>query len=186
MDELPNINIAELLRALKKKAIPLQSEIGTFVAMEACAAISDRFVLVGTQDVWLDFQGNVSIKFDKPPVSSEDAARSVVDLLCELLLASAHGIPPLLLELIDAQPSGPRLTIAQLRDRLEASLVPLNRSASQRVLARLLREALREGERVSLNPPVAESFQALDSQFDTLMAERGTPQKKSLSGEISR
>jgi hypothetical protein len=186
VDERTNISIEGLLRALNKRGIPLQPEIGAFIALEVCIAASDRFVLVSSREVWIDPQGNTSISSAKAPVSSEDAAAAVVDLLCELLLASAHGIAPLLLELIDSQTPGPRRTLAQLRDQLEASLVPLNRGASQRVLARLLREVLRESERANPAPETSVSYESLDRQFDELVAQEVAPKKKSESGDINQ
>jgi len=43
--------------------------------------------------------------------------------------------------------------LQQLHDQLEAALVPLNRDALHRVLARLAREAQRESQRAGENAP---------------------------------
>jgi hypothetical protein len=186
VDELQSISIVELLNAVKKKRIPVQSEIGAFIALETCEAIADRTIAVTSRDVWIDQQGRVSVKADKQRTSSEEAARAITDLLCELLLASAQGITALLLEVVDdATRVAPR-TLVQLRDQLEASLVPLNRSASQRVVARLVREALREGDRSSIGPPAVPNLVELDSQFDELFSEESALQKKNGSGGASR
>lgn len=186
MEDRTNISIDELLRTLKKRAIPLQSETGAFIALETCVAIAEHPVSVTGRDVWIDPQGNVTIKSDKHPVSSEQAAGAVVDLLYELLLASAQGVAPLLMVLIDQETPGKERTLTQLKDQLDASLVPLNRGASQRVLARLVREVFREGERGSINTPVVPSYEELDRQFDELLAEGGVLKKKSERGDFSR
>jgi hypothetical protein len=179
VNEFTNISIEGLLRALNLRAVPLQPEIAAFIALEVCTASVQRPVLVTSREVWIDLQGNVSIFSDKPIVESVAAASGVVDLLCDLLLASAHGVPPSLLELVDEQVPESSRTLEQLRDQLEASLVPLNRAASQRVLARLMREIVREVERTNPSQASGANFEELDRQFDALMAQEPAPKKKS-------
>jgi hypothetical protein len=101
VNDLPSISIEELLRTLKRKGIPVQFEIGAFIALETCNAIADRSIKVSSRDVWIDQQGDVLVKTGQLRSSSEEAAGSVIDLLSELLVASAHGVPPMLLELIE-------------------------------------------------------------------------------------
>jgi hypothetical protein len=93
-------------------------------------------------------------------------------LLGDLLVRSAPGVPSMLLQLVERGPSDGDWRLVRLRDDLEASLVPLNRGATRRVLARLLREAKRDAER-SVAPPPDEN--AVDRELDEMLGIDSTP-----------
>jgi len=170
----PGVNLEQLLSILKRKGIPLPFEIGTFVALEACEALGGRLGVLRSADVWLADDGNVSVAPEVTARSEEGAARAVVTLLADLLVAAAPGVPSMLLELVENGPADGVWTLSGLRDDLEACLVPLNRGATKRVLSRLLREARREGDRPSARPPGnAPTQRQVDDEFDALLGGGG-------------
>lgn len=164
------VNLEQLLSVLKRKGIPLPFEIGTFVALEACEALGGRLGVLRPADVWVADDGNVSVAPEVTARSEEGAARAVVTLLADLLVAAAPGVPSMLLELVENGPADGVWTLSGLRDDLEACLVPLNRGATKRVLSRLLREAKREGDRPSARPAGdAPTQRQVDDEFDALL-----------------
>jgi hypothetical protein len=162
------MNIDDLLVTLRRKGVPVQFEIGAFIVLEACEAIIRRPTVIGRSDVLIDDNGRVLVSASSGRATVEDSARSLIDILSELLLASAPGIPDMLLQIIEQGPSDRQWTLTRLRDDIEASLVPLNRSATRRVLARLVREANKEGDRRSTQPRFYKSQTELDHEFDEL------------------
>jgi hypothetical protein len=117
-------------------------------------------------DVWLSDDGEVSVEPSRSAATEQEACRALVMLLGDLLVRSAPGVPPMLLELVEHGPSDSEWTLMRLRDDLEASLVPLNRGALRRVLARLLREVRREAERMTSAP--APDARKIDRDLDAL------------------
>lgn len=173
-DEEREISVAELREQLQRKGIPLPFEIGAFIALEVCEQIVRSPMLVSASCVWIGEIGEVLVETSDPSTES-DAVRAMLALLGDLLVCSAPGVPPMLLELIEHGPSEVEWTIARLRDDLEACLLPLNRGATRRVLARILREVQRKGERASARPSGAPNAEALDAEFDALLGGEPTP-----------
>lgn len=153
----PNgVNLEELLLVLARRGIPLQHEMGAFVVLEATEKVvamqaGDRRqrtpARVTAASVWLSDEGELAIAEVEPAASEQEACKLLVELLGALLVRSAPGVPPMLLELVEQGPSDGEWTLRRLRDDLEASLLPLNRGATRRVLSRVLREARRDVER---------------------------------------
>lgn len=167
MDRRSVLTLDELLQTLQERGIPLPYEIGTFLTLQACERILRAPVVVDAARVWVGEDGEVGVAATGA-ASEADAAGSVVDLLSGLLIRSAQGIPPMLMELVEHGSERGELTLPALRDDLEAALVPLNRGATTRILVRLLREARRsDGGRVT-------------------QGELGQPDELHLSGELDR
>lgn len=129
-----SVTADELVRALSRRSATLPAEIATFIALEACSSMLEDGPreLLGLHNVRIAESGAVSLS----GAACDDAtgARSLVRVH-ESLLASA-GLPA-----GTSEPSSVDPSLNQLRDLLEAKLVPLNRAASTRVLARFVREA---------------------------------------------
>lgn len=170
------LSLEQLVAALARKGVPLPFEIGTFLVLESCERVLGKSLLITAADVWLGPDGEVAIATSQRAGSEQEAGRSLVVLLGELLVRSAPGVPPLLLELVERSASDRQLTLGGLRDALEASLVPLNRAAMRRVLGRLLREARKEGERSSAKPDLDE--ERLDDELDALLGLPSHPKPK--------
>ena len=136
-----NMNAKDLLLSLRSRAAPLPYDFGAFIALETCEAVSSSPRLVELSDIEIGNDGAIAVN-DGEAVSSADAARYVARVLSELLSQSGPGVPPMLEQLAKNGPSA--WTLETLRDELSICLVPLNRGASRRVLARMLREANRD------------------------------------------
>jgi hypothetical protein len=173
----PNgVSLEQLLSALTRKGIPLQFEMGTFVVLEATEKVlnmqaADRKgrppVKVGPAAVWLSDDGEIALADVTPASSEREATAALVELLGALLVRSAPGVPELLLELVEQGPSDGEWSLRRLRDDLEASLLPLNRGATRRVLSRLLREMRRDVERGGIAP--APDIKSVDRALDDLL-----------------
>lgn len=174
MSDLLGTTLQELLQTLKAKKIRVPSEIGAFVALEVCEALTRGPARVSTSDVRIADDGIVSLFVPPNSATQDEAARAIVGLLASVLVAAGTGAPAALIRLVeDGAPTGPGC-LDRLRDDLEAALVPLNRQAARRVLARMVREAKRDQPRTSDRPgPQAR----LDADLDDLLEPRSTEQR---------
>ena len=166
MSQPSGISLEQLVSALQRKSIPLPFEMGTFLVLETCERVVQAPARVSPGSIWLSSDGEVAVIGAEPTSSGEEACRALVVLLGDLLVRSAPGVPQMLLDLVENGPSDGEWSLPRLRDDLEASLVPLNRAATRRVLSRLLREVHREGgDRGAAAPDHGE----LDSELDALL-----------------
>jgi hypothetical protein len=161
------VSVEELLRTLKRRGIPLPSEMGAFITLEVCEQIIDRPALLSTQDVAINEIGEVLCASALAKAEEAEAVRALLVLLGDLLVCSAPGVPSMLLELVERGPSEELFTLDRLRDDLEACLLPLNRGATRRVLARLLREARKAAP--SAHPSQQPTAADIDADFDALL-----------------
>jgi hypothetical protein len=170
MGNLLGVSVEELVLELKTKNARMPFEIGAFVALETCEALLKGPARVSARDVRITEDGTLSVYVAPASASDADAARAIVDLLTYLLVAAGHGVPPVFLEIVEVSPADRGWDLARLREELEASLVPLNRQASRRVLARLIREASREGS-IHHGPDddPAPDAGAVDAELDALL-----------------
>jgi hypothetical protein len=167
----PVLHVEELLTALARKGIPLPFEMGAFLVLQTTEQILARksaqpIAKVSPTTVWLSDDGELTLAETAVAPDQEVACKALVELLGALLVRSAPGVPPMLLELVERGPSDGAWTLSRLRDDLEAALLPLNRSATRRVLSRLLREVRREGERGARGP--SPDARAIDRDVDAL------------------
>jgi len=173
--EQAEVSVDELIGGLKRRGLPLPFEIGAFIALEACEQILDRPVRLDAHDIGIGDIGEVVCEAKKTVATEESSVRSIMVLLSELLVCSAPGVPTMLLELVERGPSAGQWRLESLRDDLEACLVPLNRGATRRVLARLVREAKKAGIERTSRPSVVPAASEIDAQFDALMEFGGEP-----------
>jgi hypothetical protein len=171
------VSVEELLRTLQRRGVPLPSEMGAFITLEVCEQIIDRPALLTTQDVAINEIGEVLCAVSPPRADEAAAVRALLALLGDLLVCAAPGVPTMLLELVERGPSEDSFTLDRLRDDLEACLLPLNRGATRRVLARLLREARKAApsSQPSLQPNAAD----MDADIDALLG--AAPRARSAS-----
>lgn len=143
MDQVVDVSIQELLDALSRNGVPLPHEIGAFIALSVCEQLVARPRVVTRDAVFVGGDGSIRVLSEEEAPEAH-ATEAVVGLLGDLLVRAAPGVPGGLLSLVEA-PAGERIRreLLPLRDALEAALVPLNRTATQRVLARIVRESER-------------------------------------------
>jgi hypothetical protein len=140
MSAAGSVSVDELVRALDRKSATLPAEIAAFIAFSGCESMLEQGPreLAGPSQVRVNENGSVVLH--GPACEEALGARSLHRVLVQMLQASGRNLPPALQRLRDSSES----ELASLRsflDQLEATLVPLNRTASRRVLARFAREA---------------------------------------------
>ena len=162
-----DVGVGQLVEDLEARGDRLPFEIGAFVALEACEGLLHESVRLEADDVRVTLDGAVVVAASAERAEPDEAARSLASVLGRLLVAAGPGVPPHLLQLVKDSATGqnPR-DLRHLHDAIEASLIPINRGASRRVLARLVRESDR--------PPAPEEApgldpEALDAELDELL-----------------
>jgi hypothetical protein len=161
-----DVGVGQLVEELEQRGDRLPFEIGAFVALEACEGLLQQSVKLAADDVRVTLDGSVVVAGSAERAEPDEAARSLLSVLARLLVAAGPGVPPYLLQLVHESETGqnPR-DLRHLHDAIEASLIPINRGASRRVLARLVRESDR--------PPAPEVPQVdpheLDAELDELL-----------------
>jgi hypothetical protein len=160
------VGVGQLVEELEQRGARLPFEIGAFVALEACEGLLQQSARIEPDDVRVTLDGSVVLAQSAASAEPDEAARSLVSVLARLLVAAGPGVPPYLLQLVKESTTGqaPR-GLKDLHDAIEASLIPMNRGASRRVLARLVRESDR--------PPAPETPEVdpdtLDAELDELL-----------------
>jgi len=159
------VSVSELVRRCRERDARMPFEIGAFVALETTEALLPQPRSVGPDDVQVLPSGQLQIAGGAPAQQME-ATQGVIAVLSRLLVAAGAGVPPVLLELVESGPHSGRWTLEELRSELEACLVPLNRGAARRVLARLLREGERKGRSMR---PAEPDIDDVDADLDALL-----------------
>ncbi len=174
-----DVGVGQLVDELEQRGDRLPFEIGAFVALEACEGLLRQAVKLDADDVRVTAEGSVVVAASAERADPDEAARSLLSVLSRLLVAAGPGVPPHLLELIRESMTGEaQRDLRHLHDAIEASLIPINRGASRRVLARLVRESDR--------PPAHEESaidpQELDAELDELLADPASRSLEPLPG----
>ena len=140
-----SVTADELVRALRQRSATLPAEIATFIVLEGCEQMlhGGPRELADLTRVRISEQGTVALS--GPAADDGRGARDLHRLLGLLLASSGPSQSPALVQLAEQGPRGGAMSLRALRDELEAALVPLNRNASRRVLARFARDAASAG-----------------------------------------
>ncbi len=143
-----SVSLAEVARAARARQAPMAAESAGYLVL----AVADQVALaareVRSQAVELNQDGGIRLRAGDPTGEGE-AERQVRGLLGELLQA-ASSVTPALLRV--AGKRGPA-SLGGLIAELEAALIPVNRAAARRALARLSRETARALEQGLLPEP---------------------------------
>ncbi|MCZ6807450.1 MAG: hypothetical protein O7F08_10895 [Deltaproteobacteria bacterium] len=172
-----DVGVGQLVEELEQRGDRLPFEIGAFVALEACEGLLQEAVKLEADDVRVTLEGSVVVAPSAQRAEPAEAARSLVSVLSRLLVAAGPGVPPHLLQLVRESATGEtQRDLRHLYDAIEASLIPLNRGASRRVLARLVRESDRPSapQEDTIDPG------ELDAELDELLRD---PMLRSLEPE---
>lgn len=181
MDER-TLNAKELLEAADSGLIGIPVEIGAYLVLLTVEELSERARAFTSADIVLLPGGDASgaLRIDSVRgASEEEATRSATEFLKELLLASSGASPGALIAWLERAESGAKLTLAEMHDVVEASLVPLNREASERALARFLRKST---ERLRAQEKARDelSEEAIDQELDALLGRVSEPSPEPL------
>jgi len=163
------LSAEQLIRALSQRGVPLPADIGAFITLEMCEVLLDRPAQITARDVRIDEIGEVSCSDVGSPTTQGLAVDALIGLLSDLLVCAGPAVPKRTLELLTDIGQDPERTVAALMRELEACLMPLNRGATRRVIARLVREAHKpiSSQDAAVSPKAAE----LDAQLDALLDE---------------
>lgn len=181
MNAEPSISLEDFLGALTRRGIPLPFEIGTFIALETCERLARGPARVAARDIQFDDEGRIVVA-SAVQITDEEACRALIVLLGDLLVRSAPGVPPMLLQLVEQGPGQGEWSLARLRDDLEAALVPLNRAATRRVLARLVRESRREADRPSKRISAPPDAEEVDAGLDEVLGVEASAARARIAG----
>ncbi|MEP7122626.1 MAG: hypothetical protein ABJE95_17010 [Byssovorax sp.] len=144
------MTLDEVLAAASARAASLVPETSGYLALAIGDATSRLPLLHDDRALLLTTEGGMSASRRGEVVSPEKAAKAMRDTLARLLAVSSGTMPGL------AAAARPRDESARgvdaVIEEIEAALIPVNRAAAQRALARLSRETLRAKEAGKLKP----------------------------------
>ena len=128
-----------MFAVVEAKRVPLAPELAGYLALEVADGSDAGSGDVDPKTVFISEDGTVALVRPKRDVVTGDAEASVRVLLSKLLEASGSGTPAL----TNAAKRKPGNGLPALVEELEAALIPVNRAAGRRALARLVREVKR-------------------------------------------
>ena len=135
------VTLADVFAAGRARAASLVPETAGFLALAIGNAVSLFPVCLDEKSVFLALDGKVTATRRGDVIPETEAAKAFRDLLARLLNASVGTMPGL------AAAADPRNEVEgdmrSVQRDIEAALVPLNRGAARRALARLARETRR-------------------------------------------
>jgi hypothetical protein len=132
------VSLADVLSGAAAHAVPLTAECAGYLVLAAAdqAVLAPRHML--PSDLELTPDGNVRVA--RTRACEEPEAEQDLRVLLEELLLAASSVTPALLRTGRRANSG---SIASLLREIETALIPVNRAAARRALARLQRETAR-------------------------------------------
>lgn len=146
------VTLQTLVKHLQRRGSPLAAESALFVTLECAEAFEkDGHRALVMSAVRIDSEG-VVVLTDASKCDEREAVRSLGHIAQQL----CANLPPPSLALAKRIASGDIATVSDVRIALEAQLVPLNRGAARRIVARLIRDALKDAEaavQVPSDPP---------------------------------
>jgi len=146
-----SVSLAEVTLAARARQAPLAAESAGHLVLAVADQVALAARVVRPEDVQLTEDGSVRLCAGEP-TDEAGAERQLRALLGELLQAASSLTPAL----VRSASRPPTASLASLVGELEAALIPVNRAAARRALARVSRETTRALERGLLPPPAAE------------------------------
>lgn len=172
-----SVTLEEVFSVVNAKRVPLAPELAGYLALEiaegadaAGGDIDPRFVFIGEE-------GTVGLVRPKRDGSTGNAEGSVRSILARLLEASGSQTPALGTASKRRAGSG----LPSLVEELEAALIPVNRAAGRRALARLAREVKRVTLGVGRNasiPPEQPARRASSPSYSAVQPDRAPESKQ--------
>jgi hypothetical protein len=158
-----SVTLEEVFTVLGAKRVPLAPELAGYLVLEVAEHADPSGGDVDPKSVFVGEEGTVALVKPKRNASAGQAEASVRVMLARLLDVSGSQTPAL--AAVSKRKSGAGLPA--LAQELETALVPVNRAAGRRALARLAREVRRVTLGVGRN--------ALPSSSDVAAPSRRTP-----------
>lgn len=171
---MPEVRVSaeDLLEAAEAGRLRVPVEVGAFIALRCVEELTEQPRGFSPADVLFDETGGVVVVGDGP--GGEHAATlAATSLLKRLLLASAGASPSSLLDWLERSRGATSLHLEEMRDEVEAALVPLNREAATRLLARFIRSSA-SARRDEASAGGATGGRSVDAALDRFLeGERG-------------
>lgn len=149
-----SVTLEDIFSVVEAKRVPLAPELAGYLTLEIADGTQGTGGEVDPKTVYVSEEGTVALVRPKKDAPSGDAETSVRAILAKLLDASGSATPALTATAKRKPGSG----MPAVTSELEAALIPVNRAAGRRALARLAREVKRVTLGVGRNasaPPVA-------------------------------
>jgi hypothetical protein len=149
-----SVTLDEVFGAAAVRGASLVPETSGYLALAIGDATSRLPYALDERAVTLTTEGNVGMARRGEVIPPPQAARALRDVLARLLAASTGTMPGL------AGAARPREEsergVEAVVEEIEAALIPVNRAAARRALARLARETLKtkDAGRLKVRPPV--------------------------------
>jgi len=147
--DVASVTLEEVLKAAQIRAASLVPEISGYLTLAIADASARLPFRIEDDMVVLSTEGTVKVMRGTDVVRPEESARVIRDIL-ERLLASSIGSMQGLSQAARARTESTAGVPGVIGD-LEGALVPVNRSAARRALARLAREVARARDRGRLD-----------------------------------
>jgi hypothetical protein len=147
-----SVTLEDVFSVVEGKRVPLAPELAGYLSLEIADGADPGGGAIDPRSVFISEEGTVA-QIRKKDASGGDAEASVRATLQKLLDASGSSTPAL----TAAAKRKPVAGLPALVEELEAALIPVNRAAGRRALARLAREVKRVTMGVGRNasvPPV--------------------------------
>lgn len=148
-----SVTLEDVFTVVEAKRVPLAPELAGYLTLEIADGADAGGGDVDPRTVYISEEGSVALVRLKSNPAVGDAETSIRHLLAKLLDASGSQTPALSAAAKRKAGTG----LPALVEELEAALIPVNRAAGRRALARLAREVKRVtlgvGRNASVPPP---------------------------------
>jgi hypothetical protein len=148
-----SVTLEDVFSVVEAKRVPLAPELAGYLTLEVADGSQAAGGEVDARTVYISEEGTVALVRPKKDSPAGDAETSVRAILAKLLDASGSATPAL----SASAKRKPGVGLPALVSELEAALIPVNRAAGRRALARLAREVKRVtlgvGRNASVPPP---------------------------------
>lgn len=169
-----SVTLEDVFSVVEGKRVPLAPELAGYLTLEVADGSQAAGGEVDPRTVYISEEGTVALVRPKKDAAAGDAEASVRAILGKLLEASGSATPALSASARRMAGAG----LPSLVSELEAALIPVNRAAGRRALARLAREVKRVTLGVGRNASVA----ATTSRTATRAAPREASPEDVMSG----
>jgi hypothetical protein len=134
-----SVTLDEVFAVVVQKRVPLAPELAGYLVLEIAEHADPHGGDVDPKSVFVGEEGTVALVKPRREVATGDAEASIRSALGRLLEASGSQTPALTAACRRKNGAG----LTALAEELEAALIPVNRAAGRRALARLAREVRR-------------------------------------------
>jgi hypothetical protein len=145
--DIENVSLTEVIAAARTRHASLVPESAGYLLLGVMRAVGGRPVRIVPSQVMLNTEGVVTLIGPREPLRASEAAAIMVTILGDLLDVS-QGKATALRAVIEA----PEPKMDRVFTGVTKALIPINRAAAKRALARLARETVRAKERGQLRP----------------------------------